>query len=98
MTTKAEKERLKKIRREWALRLPFRILDQTFKTFGNGTQVGYYLHFGGQKETSVRKALRRLVAAKFMYRKPSRFYRGFDYFLTAKGRRRVWSGKDPFPS
>jgi DNA-binding transcriptional regulator PaaX len=91
--TRAEK---RKVRRSWLKAQPGLLLFQSLKAF-RGAGVSYFTGFGGQKETTVRRNLRRLVEGGFMRRRPSKYGRGFDYTLTRKGLNTVWKGRDPFP-
>lgn len=76
---------------------PYQILFNLLKTLDYGGSVGYFLGFGGWKETTVRRNLRRLTAEGFVTRKPHRYDpRTFMYYLTRKGNRAIWAGNVTF--
>lgn len=74
-------------------RLPYLLCFQLMKMLGGPAEVDYFCSFGGQKKPEVRRTLRKLVDAGFMWKRPSRWDgRCNEYKLTSKGRKAVWSG------
>lgn len=71
----------------WLPTRPYQILFQLFKTLGHGAPMAYFLTFGGQTRTTVRRWLRKLEQLGAVKRDS----RGV-YCITATGNRIIWNG------